>query len=166
MRLRSTLFALLAALGFVGTADAYFVISFRDGGELRADFVREAGDKLYAFRESGEVEIDRARVRDIREIDPGVKVPSPVPPASAAKSAEPASEPVASVVPATTDELRDREKKVVRKIILGRRDLLFARLRGESAADLDQRRHELEKLEGERTGIREQIPAWEREASR
>ena len=151
------LFSLVVAAA--APANAYFVIELRDGGTFRADFVREDGGKVYASRGPGEVKIDKGRIGSILEVKPGVKLApesqTVIPPQSSTAPA--------SAVGLTSDELKERNDKKVREIILGHRDLLFARLRGDSETDLLKRRIEIKGLEMERERILEQLPSWERE---
>ncbi|MGH7802832.1 MAG: hypothetical protein ACREQJ_00665 [Candidatus Binatia bacterium] len=154
-----------AVLGLVGfllfaftpAPRAYFIIDLEGGGELRADFVREESDAVYASRTSGEVQIERSRIRAIREIDPGVKVDTAKAVAEGVPSApDPATVPVPS---SASNEPANRENQVTRKIILGQRDLLFARLRGDAPEDLAKRERELKALKGERAGFVKRTPA-------
>ena len=61
---------------------------------------------------------------------------------------------------------RERERQVVREIILGHRDLLFAKLRKDSPEELAKRVQELEKLKVERTELHAKLPSWERGSPR
>lgn len=156
MRLAS--FVLLASLAFASPASAYFVIVLDDGAKLRADFVREERGVVCASREAGELRIDRARIRSIREVDPGVKVDVAKPVAVALASPLPAAAPEV----AESIDPRERERQVVREIILGHRDLLFAKLRKESPEELAKRAQELDELKAERTELQAKRPSWER----
>ena len=159
-----TTFVLLASLAFASPASAYFVIVLDDDAQLRADFVREERGVVHASRAQGELFIDKARVRSITEVDPGTKVDVTEP---AAGPASPLPAKTADVAEAAPNiDPRERERQVTRKIILGHRDLLFAKLRKESPEELAKRVQGLDMLKRERTELQGKLPSWEREASR
>ena len=159
-----TSFALLVSLAFASPASAYFVIVLDDNATIRADFVREERGVVHASRGMGELRIDRARVRAIREVEPGTKVDATEPVAAVPASPPPAEAEVAATA-SNVDPLA-RDRRLVREIILGHRDLLFAKLRKDSPEELAKRVQALDKLKRERTELRAKLPSWEREATR
>jgi hypothetical protein len=151
--MRSQSFAALVGFCFLASAsiaDAYFIVDLTDGGELRADYVREESDVVYVAREAGELRIERSRIRGIREIDPGIKVDVTKRVVDGLPSAPEAP---ATVPPTSSVGPGERENQVVRRIIVGQRDLLFARLRGDAPDALATRERELKALKRQRAEI-------------
>jgi hypothetical protein len=146
---------LLLTLSVPG-ARADFAISLREGTTVIAKSYHIEGDKVVAYTVSGEVRIESSRVMNIRDRGSG-EPPGAAEPASAAAPRAATTPPpdVESQSPfLTVDEARARDRELVRSLILANRDLLFARNRGESPAELDRRRMEIKKLESERSRVR------------
>jgi hypothetical protein len=160
-----TSFALLVSLALASPASAYFVIVLDDDAKLRADFVREEGGMVHASRGAGELQIDKARVRAIREVEPGAKV-DVAEPLDAALASPPLEDAPDVAAAAPSVDPRERERQVAREIILGHRDLLFAKLRKESPEELAKREQQLAKLKGERKELQAKLPSWERSPTR
>lgn len=149
----TVLFSLVAS-----AARADFEISLREGGTVLAQSYRIEGDKIVAHKPSGDLEIDRARVVNIRDRGadgpaaaakpPAVDAPARLAPATRALVLPPSSSTV------TPQDASAREGEITRAIILANRDLLFAQNRGEGKQDLDRRRAEIKKLEAERASVR------------
>lgn len=148
-----------AALVDAGLADADYLISLRDGRRIRAPFVRVEGAMLHVSQATGELVIDQTTVASIAEVEaepvapPAAAGPDAPPIAAAAAAPSPASPPLGP------DE---KERAAARRLILGHRDLLFARLRGDAPAELEKREKELKRLQNERLQLREQKPSWDR----
>ncbi|MBI2964194.1 MAG: hypothetical protein HYY35_10605 [Deltaproteobacteria bacterium] len=132
-------------------AHADFEISLREGQTVIAKSYRFEGDKLIAYQPAGEVQIDRARIVNIRDrgADP------PPHPARAPRAVDaPARAPqtVSADAKAATDP-EARERQLSRAIILAYRDLMFAQNRGESKEEIEKRKAEIKKLEAERASL-------------
>jgi hypothetical protein len=147
--------ALLLPLAARG-ASADFSISLREGTTVIAKSYRIDGDKVVAYTVSGEVRIESSRVMNIR--DRGTAGPTEAAEPAAGPTPRPAATPRLGVDPQspflTVDEARTRDRELARALILAHRDLLFAENRGESQAELDRRRTEIEKLDSERSRVR------------
>lgn len=162
MRLGLLLIALVVILGSASPGAAYFVIELEDGGRVEANFVREAGGKLYASRATGEIEIERERVRSVTEVEPGRRIDE-TPPGTRDLGAPAAAAPgPGGASGSAADTLRERERRVAREIIIGHRELLFAQIRGDALAEIEKREKELEDLGKRRLELREKLAPWER----
>ena len=154
--------ALVAFLGSTSNATGFFVIELRDGRRLEANFVRTDGDRVFASRASGEIQIGRGQVLSIHEVEPGRSIDETT--ATKPVPAEPAA-PKTTATRATqlsVAEIREKDRAVTREIILGHREQLFARLRGDDPASMEKRRAEIETLERSRAELRDALPSWER----
>ncbi len=138
------------------SAHADFEISLREGQTVIVQSYRFEGDKLIAYQPAGEVQIDRARIVNIR--DRGA-APLTQPAREARTAAAPAESPKTTSAPAPASataalDPEARERRLSRAIILGYRDLMFAQNRGENKEDLAKRKADVEKLEAERATLR------------
>lgn len=161
MSLRRTAAALLLAAVALRAAPvaAYFVIELRDGRRLEANFVRSDDEVVHASRPSGEIAIPKRQVLSIEEVAPGRLLQDGGP----GGDAKPASHAVDTVeAHGSADDLGERERRVTREIILGHREILFARLRGDDPESIATRRKEIEELEQRRADLREALPSWAR----
>jgi hypothetical protein len=157
---RTVGFVLAAILAMASPGAAYFVIELEDGGRVEANFVREENGKLYASRATGEIEIDRARVRSVKEIEPGRRIDEVPPGARDLGGADASATGGASGIAA--DTLRERERSIAREMIIGHRELLFARIRGDDPEEIEKRERALEDLGERRIELREKLAPWER----
>ena len=155
MRGRAILWPALLLPLSVTVARADFAISLREGTTVIAKSYRIDGDKVVAYTVSGEVQLESARVVNIR--DRGADGPNATTkPTASAKSLHGAETPRATAPTSpflTFDEARARDRELARALIIANRDLLFAENRGEGKKELDKRRSEIKKLEIERGAV-------------
>lgn len=156
-RLAAGALVIFASLVVAPLANADYVVSLRDGRRIRATFVRVEGTALRLSQPSGELVIEQTAIASVEEVEPE-------PPVAAAVAADGAPAPTAPPVSAfavTAQTQEERERAAARRVILGHRDLLFARLRGDSAEAIEKRKKELERWTNQRLELREQRPSWE-----
>jgi hypothetical protein len=175
MKRAGRILVVLAASGAsVGTVRADFVIELSTGGTIVAESYVEDGAKLRVHRFSGELQVDRAQVKAIRErrgqpeeagelppppaaAETGV---APVSTAAAPAAADPGAPPVppeVSPLPEDRAKLAALEGQLTRDLILANRDLLFARNRGEYERELERRRKEIQAIEKRRREVRARL---------
>ena len=164
MRLRFLMVSGLTALTLGSTsAPAYFELELVSGGTMTADSYVEEDDAYRLYRPGGELRIEKDRVAAIHERDGRLSVPSAPRPAAAAPEPKPASPAKsAAIVPAAplpedTAALEAMERNLTRDIILGHREKLFAKNRGESPEELKRRKKELEALEKRREQVQTRL---------
>jgi len=154
MKARSTLF--LAALCLApAMAHAYFEIDLASGGTILAESYVEEGDQLHVYRPAGELRVDRAKVREIREREGSLV--STQPKAKPAEEKPAVAAAPAEALPTDQEDLTKAELKLTREIILGHRNLLFARNGGAEEADLKERKKQLDAMEERRQDMRKQL---------
>lgn len=157
LTMRRLLFA-AAAVWFVFPAvfaRSDFEISLREGGTVLAQSYRIEGDKLVAYKPSGEVQIDRARVVNIRDrgANPVIRPARAAAPAEASPKEAGATVATAATPSQAAVDPAARERELSRAVIIGYRDLMFARNRGENKEEIEKRKAEIKKLETERASL-------------
>ena len=160
MRLRFLILSGFTALAVSSApAGAYFEIELVSGGTMTADSYVEEGDAYRLYRPGGELQVEKARVAAIREREGRLAEPAAPRPVAAAPEAKPAPSSKAPAVPLPQDTaaLEAMERNLTRDIILGHRDALFARNRGESPEELKRRKKELEALEKRREQVQTKL---------
>jgi glycine/D-amino acid oxidase-like deaminating enzyme len=164
MRAGRTLALSVALFSSIGAPPGHadFEILLREGETVIAYSYHVEGDKLIAHQPAGSIEINFARVVNVR--DRGND--RPVDPAASRREPKPAGAvevaPTISAAPPyspilTPSDARVRERELTRAIIVAYRDLLFAENRGETAADVERRRAHIAELEAERSSARKVI---------
>ena len=141
--------AAIAASSMVGVtvSRAYVDIELDSGRHVKGDSYSSQDDKLVVYRPSGTVEIDRATVRSIREVEgsSGDEVSPAPPPVGVAPSTAAASAVPPAASPAAKDP-KAREHELSHKLVNIRLNRLAASQRGdeETMKKLDKEIHSLQ----------------------
>jgi hypothetical protein len=163
--------ALVVAAWMFGatSSDAYVDVELEGGAHVKGDSYSSSSEtgKLIVYRPSGAIEIDRSKVRSIREVEGSLSEPAaPSQPSATVASTAPAK--TAAPLPATLGETKDpkeRDQQLSHQLMHMRLDRLAASHRGdeETMKKLDK---EIGSLQKERVKNYKKIdPSFEVESS-
>jgi hypothetical protein len=164
--------AIAASMLSMAPTHAYVDIELDSGSHVKGESYFSEGDRIMVYRPGGAIEVDRAKVRAIREVEgslndtvapaqPSAAAPSTMAPSAAAK--------IAPALPAALPETKDpkqRDNELSHQLMHMRLDRLAASQRGdeETMKKLDK---EIGSLQKERIKNYKKIdPSFEVEASK